>query len=148
MVLHLQLMSPTSPESSDGYSPPATPSTDSISDMSYTDGSPEMPNNSPHSNEHQEVVLFKDSKENPPPTSQVLVHKPWMESPPALAYMVSLLHALPFVFQAKALLTIMEGEFSEPLNPLKLVEASHKLTLRDPHGRIPILMPIHPLFVR
>ena len=105
----------------------------SISDMSYMDGSLETPNNSPHSNKHQEVVLFKDSKENPPPTLQVLVHKPWTESLPALSYVVSLLHALPFVFQAKALLTIMEGEFSKPLNPLKLVEASHKLALRDPH---------------
>ena len=42
---------------------------------------------------------------------------------------------------------IMEGEFSEPLNPLKLVEALHGLALRDPHGRIPISMPIHPLFM-
>ena len=42
---------------------------------------------------------------------------------------------------------IMEGEFSEPLDPLKLVEALHELALRDPHRRIPILMPIHPLFM-
>ena len=140
-------MSPTSPESSNQDSPPTTPSVGSVSDMSYTSSTPDTPNNSPCSNNHQEVILFKDSKENPPPTSQVLVHRPWTEELPILAYVVSLLHALPFIFQARAPPTIMEGEFSDPLNPFKLMEESHKLTLLDLHRMIPVSVPIHPLFV-
>ena len=146
--LNLRLMSPTSPESSD-QSPPSTPaSTSSPSESSCDSSFPETPDDSPRSDTHQEVSLFKENGTHLVPVTQVLIHRPWTEEPPALAYVVSLLHALPFIFRAETTPTITRGEFPEPLDLLKLTEKSRELALTNPHGRIPIPSLVHPLFVR
>ena len=44
--------------------------------------------------------------------------------------------------------TVLEGEFAEPFEPLKLVEASREYALITPHGKVPIPLLVHPLFMR
>ena len=94
-------MLPTTPESSNQSSPPTMPSMDSHSDTSNTINSLEMPSDPPHSNSHLEMALYENSGKTPP-VMQVISHRPWVEQPPALAYVVSFLHAIPFVFQVEA----------------------------------------------
>ena len=132
MALHLRLMSPTSPESSNQYSPPTTPSADSSSSMSCTDNSLETPYNSPRSDGHQAVASLEDSEKSPPPATQVSDLRPWVVQPPAMAYVVSLLHAIPFLFRIEVPTMITGGEFPEPPDPLGPEETSREFALANP----------------
>ena len=72
---------------------------------------------------------------------------PHPENPFALTYVVSLLHALPLLFRVERPPTVEKGGVIQPLSLLELTEISREYLAMHPHGRIPIPMPLNPVYV-
>ena len=135
-------MSPTSPTSSDPNTPPNTPSTDSPGDMSCDTSSPETGSDSQQAYDPIDAYLVKNSGENP--MTQALPYMPRQEEPATATYMVSLFHALPFMFRVGPPPTVMNGGLTQLPNSLELAEISHELRLMNPHGGTPHPHPYKP----
>src|SRR5258706_3272834 len=153
MWLDLRLMSLTSPKPSTDssgniLSPPLTTSNmDSSSGMSWDTGPAETRNDSHHPDTLLESTFFRNSKQKPPQTAQMQGHMPQPEEPTALTYVVSLLHTLPFLFQASPPPMVTKGGALQPLGLFELSEISQELLDKNPCGRIPIPMPSNPIYM-
>lgn len=134
---------PTSPIASEtGTSPPSL-MTNSSSDMSYELTSSETPSHNP--------ILFTTGRDPPgtteknfSQTSLAIDNSPPRMESAAVAYVVSLLHALPFIFRVGPL---PNGPFAKTLQPLDRFETAsiaHDLNVTDSQGRIRISDPFNP----
>ena len=153
MSLILRLMSPTSPKSSttsssDASSPPLTmSSTDSSSNMSWGSSPAETRNHTRHPAILRESTFFKNSEEKPPQNSQAQECASRGKEPTAMTYVVSLLHALPFLFQARPLPAIGRGEDLQTTDLHEPSKIWRELLVKSPSGRILIPFPSNPMYM-
>ncbi len=129
-------MSPTLPESSNQEPQTLSLITDSSSNMSPSPSPSETcPTNHP-SLASINTAHLRDTKMTPSPSSETpsLMFQP--PEPPTYTYMVSLLHALPFLFQIEPLLASQNKGTLWPLELLELAEISWVSDTTSSHGMI------------
>ena len=153
MSLILHLMLPTSlksstTSSSDTSSPPLTTSSmDSSSNMSWGSSPAETRNHTCHPAILHELTFFKNSKEKLLQNLQAQECTSQGKELTIMTYVVSLLHALPFLFQARLLPTIGRGEDLQTTDLHKLSKIWQELLIKSPSGRIPIPFPSNPMYM-
>lgn len=115
--------------------------------MSCDTSSPKAKGNAHSSHILPSPIHRKSPARNPALTTQTTGPMPHPENPFALTYVVSLLHALPLLFRVERPPTVEKGGVIQPLSLLELTEISREYLAMHPHGRIPIPMPLNPVYV-
>jgi hypothetical protein len=114
--------------------------------MSWDDSPSEFPKDKPpHPDTLLESTFFKSFEEKPPQNQQVQARAPREESI-TMTYVVSLLHALPFLFRAVPPPMVRKDGVLQTLEIHELSEISRELLAKNPLGRIPIPMPANPMY--
>jgi hypothetical protein len=142
-MFHHRPPTPESLNTSETGTPPPSLMSDSSSDMSYE---LEHPKKTPD----LKIALstspdpYKTTEKEFSPTSQAHDHMPLPAQSAAMAYVVSLLHALPFIFRVGPLPDGPHAEILQPLDPLETASIARELNTMNTYGKVLISGPLNP----
>ena len=139
---------PTTSEFSNKSLPPLTLTTDISSNMDCKPTSSETQTCQEVSNQQSNSILLEDSekKSSPIPLNHNLEN--CQEQSTVMSYLVSLLHALPFMFQVRPPPSEVKEGVIQPLDLQEIMEISWELDNMDLYRMIRIPFLLNPLFIQ
>ena len=137
-----------SPTNNSQDTPPLTPISEGSDDMSYEQDSPEILMHQKTDTLPSDLTPYKDSEKKSSPVHPDTDFTSQQEHSVMTTYLVSLLHALPFMFRVNLPPNNKKGGTLQPPGPQEMAEIMRELDAADLYGmsRVPAL--INPLFLQ